>query len=59
MFQVSVHEFGHVIGLAHSTIQSSVMYPYYGGYTPSVQLEPDDIAGVQALFGGESYIYAC
>ena len=51
MLQVAIHEFGHALGLAHSTVQSAIMYPYYRGFVPNVQLGTDDIAGIRALYG--------
>lgn len=27
------------------------MQPFYGGYQPRLQLHPDDIAGIQSLYG--------
>ena len=46
-----VHEFGHSLGLQHSNVQGAVMYPYYTGYVPNMQLHSDDIAGIQSLYG--------
>ncbi|KAM7433598.1 the peptidase M10A [Porites harrisoni] len=48
---VGVHEFGHSLGLQHSNVQGAVMYPYYTGYVPNMQLHSDDIAGIQSLYG--------
>ena len=47
---VSLHEIGHTLGLAHSTITSSVMYAFYGG--PRRSLQPDDINGIVSIYGG-------
>jgi hypothetical protein len=52
LITVAAHEFGHALGLAHSTIQGALMYAYYGG--PHRQLESDDIAGIRALYGSNS-----
>ncbi len=49
--RVALHEVGHAIGLAHSSVAGAIMSPYIGNqYTPS----PDDVAGVQALYGAPS-----
>jgi hypothetical protein len=49
---VAAHEFGHALGLAHSTTQGALMYAYYGG--PHRNLEADDIAGIQSIYGREA-----
>ena len=47
---VAAHEFGHSLGLAHSSVQGALMAPFYNG--AHRQLEADDIAGIQAIYGG-------
>lgn len=49
---VGAHEIGHALGLAHSTAKEALMYPYYTG--PAARLSPDDVAGVQALYGART-----
>lgn len=47
-----VHEFGHALGLDHSPVIGSSMYPSItAGSTAVRSLDNDDIAGVQAIYG--------
>ncbi|XP_074272948.1 metalloendoproteinase 4-MMP-like [Silene latifolia] len=48
---VALHEIGHLLGLAHSTIEESVMYPSLKPRERKLKLRVDDIAGVQNLYG--------
>ena len=51
----ATHEFGHVLGLDHSSDRDAIMFPYYPDfYHPILSLEPDDIAGIQSLYGEKS-----
>lgn len=51
LLQVAVHEFGHSLGLQHSNVPGSIMYPTYNGYVPGMTLHQDDINGIQSLYG--------
>jgi hypothetical protein len=46
---VALHEFGHALGLGHSSVAGSVMEPIYAGVRRT--LHADDIAGIQAIYG--------
>lgn len=50
---VAAHEIGHGLGLAHSTVQDALMYPYYGG--EHRYLHQDDIDGIQAIYGAAEW----
>ena len=48
---IAAHEFGHALGLGHSTSASATMYPSVSSCNMSNRtLDADDIAGVQALY---------
>lgn len=44
----AIHEIGHNLGLDHSDDPNSIMYAYLN---ETMQLTPDDVAGIQALYG--------
>jgi matrix metalloproteinase-20 (enamelysin) len=48
---IAAHEFGHALGLGHSTALSATMYPSTSACNANNRtLDADDIAGVQALY---------
>ena len=52
LFTVSMHEFGHSLGLYHSTTSAAVMFGTYNG-VKSV-LNADDTAGIRNIYSGNA-----
>ncbi|KAL3537019.1 hypothetical protein ACH5RR_000385 [Cinchona calisaya] len=48
---VATHEIGHLLGLAHTNDKEAVMYPSLKPRQKKVDLNIDDIRGIQALYG--------
>ncbi len=48
LYNVALHEIGHLLGLAHSPDGNAIMYAYYAENRNDLQ--PDDIAGAQSLY---------
>jgi hypothetical protein len=52
---VAAHEFGHALGLFHSTDPNATMFASsVGSMTQARSIESDDIAGVQFIYGPKS-----
>jgi hypothetical protein len=48
LYTVALHEIGHALGLAHSTLQGAVMYGTYNGAKKT--LATDDIGGIRSIY---------
>ena len=51
LLMTAAHELGHSLGLSHSDKRSALMAPFYRGYEENIQLDRDDIEGIQTLYG--------
>ena len=52
VFAVAIHEFGHSLGLSHSSVEGSLMYPWYSMEIPAdARLPLDDRVAIQHLYG--------
>jgi hypothetical protein len=49
--RVGLHELGHLLGLAHSSVSTAIMYAYI---TDTYMLTSDDIAGIQSLYAAST-----
>lgn len=52
LFTVAVHEFGHALGLNHSSVSTAQMYSVYNGVKSS--LASDDIAGIRNIYSNNN-----
>ena len=56
LLQTAAHEFGHSLGLSHSTEYQALMAPFYRGYQTKPSLSQDDVEAVQALYGKKTEV---
>jgi hypothetical protein len=47
---VALHEIGHCLGLLHSNVPGSVMFPFISSQDELRSLQPDDLAGIRSLY---------
>lgn len=48
---VAAHEFGHSLGLGHSSVPGAIMFPWYHGFQASNDLHDDDKIAIQQIYG--------
>ncbi len=52
---IAAHEFGHALGLNHTSVTGATMYPSYKSCSQELRtLAADDVAGVESLYPGGS-----
>ena len=51
------HELGHSLGLRHSGDRESMMYAFINRHRVKLNLNEDDIAGIQDLYGMLEYVF--
>jgi hypothetical protein len=47
---IALHEIGHLLGLAHSSVQGAVMFPTVSDNSTNRVLAPDDLEGIRRLY---------
>jgi hypothetical protein len=57
-FLTIVHEFGHTLGLQHSTVSATMSTSITRATTKALPLAPDDIAGISILYPKASFLAA-
>ncbi|XP_058056732.1 matrix metalloproteinase-2-like [Anopheles bellator] len=58
LFDVAVHEFGHSLGLGHSSQQDAIMFPWHHiSYRGKDTIPEDDRLGIESIYGPRKKIY--
>uniref|UniRef100_A0A4Y0BI06 ZnMc domain-containing protein n=2 Tax=Anopheles funestus TaxID=62324 RepID=A0A4Y0BI06_ANOFN len=58
LFDVAAHEFGHSLGLGHSSQQDAIMFPWHHiSYRGKDTIPEDDRLGIQSIYGPRKKIY--
>ncbi|KAG8192534.1 hypothetical protein JTE90_015169 [Oedothorax gibbosus] len=54
LFAVAAHEFGHSLGLSHSSVTGALMNPFYQYIQDNFQLPHDDTVAIRMLYGSRN-----
>lgn len=54
LFAVAAHEFGHSLGLSHSSVTGALMNPFYQTVKENFELPHDDTIGIQMIYGARN-----
>lgn len=58
LFDVAVHEFGHSLGLGHSSVKEAIMFPWHHvSYRGKDSIPEDDRHGIQGIYGPKKKTY--
>ena len=57
LFYTLVHEFGHSLGLDHSQVKDSIMFPSLPPGKNYQGLHPDDVTAIQIAYG--KFLHSC
>lgn len=58
LFDVAVHEFGHSLGLGHSSVKEAIMFPWHHiSYRGKDTIPEDDRLGIQGIYGPKKKTY--
>ncbi|XP_058832598.1 matrix metalloproteinase-2 isoform X1 [Topomyia yanbarensis] len=58
LFDVAVHEFGHSLGLGHSSVKEAIMFPWHHvSYRGKDSIPEDDRLGIQGIYGPKKKTY--
>ncbi|MBZ3890150.1 Matrix metalloproteinase-9 [Sciurus carolinensis] len=55
LFLVAAHQFGHALGLGHSSVPKSLMYPMYN-FMEGTLLHEEDVTAIQHLYASSSQV---
>lgn len=58
LFDVAAHEFGHSLGLGHSSVKEAIMFPWHHvSYRGKDSIPEDDRLGIQGIYGPKKKTY--